>query len=815
MKRHFISGFAVWIGLSFAVNVTAQTTASVSGTVTDDHSKNVSAAVSLLTAKDSSVVKTVLTDETGKFIFTQVKEGNYLLLIDATGFKKYYSSSIPVSQQNITVPSIPLATQAKELAAVTVSSVKSFTEQKLDRTVVNVDALISNTGSTALEVLEKTPGVTIDENGTITFKGKSGVLIMIDDKPTYLSGTDLATYLRSLPSSALDKIELMDNPPAKYDAAGNAGVINIKTKKSKTKGFNGSVSANFRQSFYAGTNESANLNYATGKINFFANLGYNLFNNGRKLEISRTYLTNAGTVNSIFRQENYFKQHGTSPNAKMGFDYFASANTTWGLVYTGSLTNRTEQRPTFSGIYNAAGIVDSSIIANNYNSSDFHKNGLNVNYTHKFDSTGKVLSFDIDYIHYLSSSDQHFANNTFSAGGSLKGTQNLLALIPSDISIYAAKIDYSQSLPGKVKLEAGIKSSYVSSDNEANYFNINGSSTTVDYNNTNHFIYRENINAAYVSINKEMERFSFQGGLRLENTNGNGHQLGNLYKPDSAFTKHYTSIFPTFYTSYKLDSAGNHQLIFSLGRRIDRPNYQDLNPFVFILDKFTSFSGNPFLRPQFANEFKLSYTYKNKVTFGLTHTYMKDVQIETIEQNGTVFISRTGNIGEYYFAAAFVDANLKIAPWWTASIYAELDYNNYRGALYSGDINQKSVWVYTSVNNQFTLGKGWSAELGGFYCSPRANAQFDKIAFGQLNPAIQKKIWNNKGTIRLSARDIFNSNTSTGNITNIPNVLAHYSNMFYNRTFTIGFTYSFGKQFESQAKRKTGSADTEAGRAGN
>ncbi|MEO8172965.1 MAG: outer membrane beta-barrel protein [Sediminibacterium sp.] len=772
-------------------------------------------SVSLLLRSDSSIQKTVITDEIGNFSFVQVKDGDWLLLADAVGYKKYYNAVTVINQKSVVLPAMQLVdAAAKELTSVTVTANKPFTEQKIDRTVVNVDALISNTGTNALEVLEKTPGVMVDENGAITFKGKAGVLVLIDDKPTYLSATDLAAYLRSLPSSALDKIELMDNPPAKYDAAGNAGVINIKTKKSRTKGLNGSVAASYGQAYYGRTNESINLNYYTGKINLFANVGYSTNKGARKLDISRTYLNPSGSINSVFKQENYFAPIGDGPNYKFGFDYYLNSKTTWGLVYTGSAWNKTEYKPTYSFLYNASGKLDSSILAGSNSNYHFRKHGLNLNYTHKFDSLGKVFSFDMDYINYRSNNEQSFLNTVYLPNGSITSTQNILAQLPSNISIYAVKTDYSHPLAGKAKFEAGLKSSYVTSDNEANYFNINSGVPSMDYNNTNHFIYKENINAAYVNVNKEFKRLTFQTGLRLENTNGDGHQLGNAFKKDSAFTNHYTSLFTTAYLSYKLDSAGNNLLNLSYGRRIDRPNYQDLNPFVFILDKFSYFAGNPFLRPQFSNDYKLSYTYKNKFTIGTYYAHISDVQIETIEQNGSSFISRNGNIGDYYFASISLDATLRPAKWWTLTIYAEWDYNNYKGNLYGGTINSSAKWVYATANNQFVLGKGWSAELSGFYCGPRSNGQFDKIAFGQVNPAIQKKIWNNKGTIKLSGRDIFNTNTSTGNITNVPNVLASYRNYFYNQSFTIGFTYSFGTQLNKE-QRKVGSADSEAGRAGN
>jgi hypothetical protein len=340
--------------------------------------------------------------------------------------------------------------------------------------------------------------------------------------------------------------------------------------------------------------------------------------------------------------------------------------------------------------------------------------------------------------------------------------------------------------------------------------------SSIDYNNTNHFIYRENINAAYLNFNKEYRRFSIQAGLRAENTNGNGHQLGNAYKPDSAFAKHYTNLFPTAFISYKLDSAGTDLLNLSYGRRIDRPNYQDLNPFVFILDKFTAFAGNPFLRPQFSNDFKLAFTHKNRFTISAQYIHTSDIQIETIEQNGSVFISRNGNIGKWDYLVLSLNFTLNPAKWWAINTYTDLfNYQVYTGQVYGANIQTKSPYFYAQVNNQFTLGNGWSAETGGFYCSPRHQAQFDKIGFGQLNIGLQKKFWNNQATVKLAARDIFNTNTSTGFITNIPNVIAHYANQFHNQAVIVSFTYSFGRQVADPQKRKTGSAESEAGRAGN
>ena len=269
----------------------------------------------------------------GSFAFQNLKDDTYLIKATFIGYKNYVGSNVVVSgQQAVVLPAFNLSPTGKMLKEVAVTGKKSFVEQKIDRTVVNVGALLSNTGTNALEVLQKTPGVQVDADGNITFKGKSGVLVMIDDKPTYLSAANLATYLRSLPSSSLDQIELMDNPPAKYDAAGNAGVINIKTKKNTIRGFNAVASADYQQGFYGRTNESINMNYRIDKVNLFANLNYNEQHSYRRLEIDRDYLDANGDPTSSLKDISYFRPTSYNTNIKAGMDFFATPKTTWGIV---------------------------------------------------------------------------------------------------------------------------------------------------------------------------------------------------------------------------------------------------------------------------------------------------------------------------------------------------------------------------------------------------------------------------------------------------------------------------------------------------
>jgi hypothetical protein len=817
MRMRLIFLLLLTLFTSFLFNsAKAQTPGSkISGQVLDNNKKPLDGAtVILLTAKDSAVISTQLVNPDGSFIFQNIKDGTYIIKATYIGYKNYRSGNVVVSQQKaVKLPAIMLASTGKTLNEVGVTAQKSYVEQKIDRTVVNVNALISNSGANALEVLEKTPGVQVDADGNITFKGKSGVLVLIDDKPTYLSAAQLATYLKSLPSTELDQIELMDNPPAKYDAAGNAGVINIKTKKNTKRGFNAVLTAGYSQGFYGRTEESINMNYRLNKVNLFANLSYGEEKDFRRLEIDRTYLDGNGNPTSSLADISYFRPQRNSTDIKAGMDFFASPKTTWGLVYTGDFSPDHDNSPVYSLIYGQNGALDSTINTQNASKNSFHSNGINVNYTHKFDSLGREVTFDLDYIRDVANSNQLFINNTIQPDGTLSNSQTLSDNLPSTINIYSAKADYSQPLKGKAKFEAGVKSSYVNTDNAANYFNVVNGVSSIDYNNTNRFLYKENINAAYVNFNKDFGRFAIQTGLRVENTNGDGHQLGNAEKADSSFVNHYTNLFPTAYFSYNLDTAGHNVLVLSYGRRIGRPNYSSLNPFTFFVDEFTYFSGNPFLKPQFTDNYKLAYSYRSLFSVAFAYNHTSDVQGETIHRDSDVFISTTGNIGQEKMLDLSANTNLQPTKWWSVNLYAEEYKNTYQGMFYDGYLNQSKYTFSANATNQFTISKTWSGEISGWYDEGGTYGQFITLPKGMLNAAIQKKILDNKGSLKLNARDILHTFSPSGTITNITDAYAKFHNTVDTQVVSLTFTYSFGKTINVPQKRETGGADSEQGRA--
>jgi hypothetical protein len=813
-KTFLTALFVTTLSLSLAAQAPA---GHISGEVSDDNRKPLEAAtISLLNAGDSSRVHQTVTDKTGRYVFEKIAEGKYLVSASSVGHTIRYSPAFEVSaaQASVTLGPLTLPAASKNLQEVAVVGKKPLIEQKADRMVVNVDASPANAGSTALDVLERSPGVTLDKDDNISLKGKQGVTVMIDNKPTYLSAAQLTSYLKSLPASAIDQIELMTNPSAKYDAAGNSGIINIKTKKNKTKGFNGSVNLTHTQGIYPKPSGSLNLNYRNGKANFFLNGGYSRWEGFQHLDIGRTYL-NPGpdrVVNSIFSQGTEIHFANPQMNLKFGMDYFLSNRTTLGFVVSGFQNKENNFTTSDILLKDAHNSVDSMVNSSSVSKSNWKNGSVNLNFRHQFDSTGKELTVDLDYVRYSSQSDQHFDNITTYPRKDDKTETILTGNLPSTINIYTFKSDYTHPLGKELKLETGLKSSYVNTDNMANYFNIINNNPEVDTAKTNHFLYRENINAAYVNLNKQYKKWGIQAGLRVENTNYRGHQLGNgisVINKDSIFSRNYFSFFPTLYVSYQANEK--NQFSVNYGRRIDRPAYQDLNPFLFFLDQYTYQAGNPYLQPQFSHNVELSHTYAGFLSTTLNYSYTKDFFSETFEQSGRATILRNGNIGSRQNAGIAVSAQLHVTKWWMSILYSNVNYTKFNGILYGEPISVDATTLTLNVNNQFSFSHGWSAELSGWYRTKGVEGQIVIYSLGQATAAVSKKLLQDKASIKLGIRDFLYTNKPHGYL-NFQQTEATFQNYRDSRQVSVTFSYRFGKPLKVPARRRTSGAGEEESR---
>ena len=692
-----------------------------------------------------------------------------------------------------------------QLSQVVVSSKKPLYEIKIDRTVVNVDASPANVGTNVIEVLEKAPGVNVDKDGNISLKGKNAVLVMIDGRPSYLTPADLFNYLKSLPSTAIDQIELMTNPPAKYDASGNAGVINIKTKKNKTMGFNGTYNASIGQGKYNRNSNSLNLNFRKNKFNIFSNISYSNWNGANEMKILRKYKDEKNLVKAIFDQNAFEKNNSPDNiNLKTGIDYSLNKKTNLGFVLSGFIDPESNKSDNIILLKNADYKIDSIVRSNNNMSNTWKNISSNFYMQHKFDSLGKELSIDIDASKFNSSSNSVLINRILNADNSYRSSEELLGKFPIDIQIVSIKSDYSHPLKNKGKVELGAKSSYVETTNEANFFNILPWGQTIDFNKTNSFNYKENINAAYLNYSKEIKKWGFQLGLRAENTNANGYQKGNAQRTDSSFNRSYTNVFPTSYITYTANEKNQYTINF--GRRIDRPSYQDLNPFVFYLDNFTYNKGNPFLQPQISNNVELAYTYNQFITTTLNYSVTNKIFQESMIQDGYATIVQTNNIGTKTNYGVSTNIQYEAKKIFSSNIYLAYTHDNYKGEVAGDKLDVSADMYLISLNNQFKFSKGWNAELSGWYRTKGVEGQLLINPLSQVTMAIQKQVLKNKGTFKFGVRDIFLTNFPSG-IIRFSKTEANFSNRRDTRIFSLSFTYRFGKSFKAVSKKATGADD--------
>ncbi len=797
----------------------------VTGTVTDGDTRTVElATITLKNAADSSVAKMGVADKTGHYSFEGLAEGRYFVSISAVGHEPGTSMVFSISAANpsVEVPSIELVPVAKAVSGVTVTARKPLIEQKIDRTVVNVDASITNVGNSALEVLEKAPGITVDKDGNISLKGKQGVQIYIDGRPSYLSGADLANLLRSMTASQLEQLEIMTNPPAKYDAAGNAGVINIKLKKNKQFGYNGSITAGFTQGRYPRTDDNASFNYRNQKLNVFSNLSLTRNQRGQELYITRNFRDNNDNILSMFDQTTRMKNRRGYYSANAGLDYTVSNKTTVGVVLSTFYNPGTWSAATGSSIYEPDGSLNGTTDALSKTHQTWKNFSGNLNFRTVFDSAGQELSGNIDYISYDASNSQSLTSHYFDKfGAPSEVPDTLLGNLPQNIKIYSGKLDYTLPLQHDASFEAGIKSSYVETDNNAIYDNMEMGSAVLDSARSNHFIYHENINAAYVNYRRPLgKKWNTQLGLRAENTNANGRSIGYEYNSGTnefeastkTFSRNYTQLFPTAYLQYK--ASDKHSFVLNYGRRINRPDYEDLNPFIEFLDRYTFRQGNPNLKPQFAHNIELSHTYKSILTTTVNYTSTVDIIQDVLQQNtatSETFISKS-NIASSHQWGLSVNAGFDLAKGWSMNLYGIAYNNHFRGMVNNVPIELSLTGAMFQGQTQIKWGKGWGAELSGFYRTRALEGVIFIEPMGQVSAGFSKQILKKKGSLRLNVRDIFAGSVFTGS-SRYGDVDARFRNVNDSRAVTLTFSWRFakGKQMQN-GQRKRGGADDEQNR---
>lgn len=789
----------------------------------DQKSAVENATVELLNQKDSSLVKTALSDKNGQAELDQISFGQYMLRVSALEHATHYIPAVDINESAplYQSPVNMAAKQAGQLQAVTVTARKPFIQKLSDRIVVNVENSIVSAGSSALDILERSPGVTVDQNDAISLRGRAGVIIMIDGKPTAMSGSDLGNYLRGLPSNAIERIDIITNPSAKYDAAGNAGIIDIRMKKDQRMGTNGTVSAGYGQGIYPKANAGGSFNYRDKKMNLFGNYNYAYRKMLNNLIINRNFYDDGVFIGSDDKDNYAIMPFGTH-TSRIGADFFPSQKTIVGFVVNGSFNHFQRDADITTLVKNANGQADYQFFSKGTNNDHFSNVVANINFKHKFDSTGREINADLDYGTFKNTSITRTSSSFYDMNGLPKSPDEILdGDQRGELQLKTAKADYIQPLKNGARFEAGIKGSYVYSDNDAKFYNVLPNQVNFDSGKTNRFFYKEYNYAAYVNFSKEYKKFNFQLGLRGEQTYNDTRQV----QGDKRNKNDYLRLFPSAFFNYKLKE--DKTLGVSISRRIDRPSYNQLNPFLAQIDPTIYGSGNPLLKPQMTWSYEMSYTVKNlNFTVGYSHTTdvqstvlarIKDIFPDFVIQPGqseNITVQIPVNLSSSDYIGLTATTPIRINKWWNMINNFNLFYSKFNGNLGNVSLNDGKPAANIRTNNNFSFSKGWSAELNANLNTGARGGYMVMYPNWGLTVGAQKTIMKGKGTVRMNVTDIFWTNLPKAKVTYEGRYVENWHAYRETRAVNLSFTFRFGNNKVQQARRRTTASEEERQRAG-
>lgn len=780
----------------------------ISGTVLDIQKKPLEfATVVLLSDKDSSIVKGVFTDDKGMYSFEEIPSGTYRIMVSQLGFNNQYSSSFTVadSQENVVVPELKISEKSVQLKEATVTALKPFIERRVDKTIVNVENSIVSAGSTALEILKRSPGVIVDNDGNISIKGKQGVQVLIDGKPTYLSASDLYTMLRNMSSDQLATIEIITNPSARYDAAGNSGILNIRLRKKQNLGMNGSLNLSYGQGVYPDFGAGFSLNYRNENFNVFGSYNFTKGFYFERTDLQRRF--KESTYTSQFIQHNFDKGHYDTHEFRGGLDYFLNQKQTLGVLVKGFYNTNTDNTTSQTDILNTTDVSDSGYVTLNHSESSWNSLTGNLNYTYQIDTSGQELSVDLDVAHYTNRADFRFETNHYYPNSLNTYTELATNKQPASINVQSIKADYVKPIRKTMKVELGAKSSFVKTDNDVKYYNYEDDLPVIDTSKTNHFNYSERISAAYVSWSGEFEKLGLQVGLRGEQTISEGDQVTT----NAVFKRNYLEWFPSAFLTYKF--TGNYEVKLSYSRRIDRPAYQQLNPFKYFLDPYTYQQGNPFLQPQLTHSFEVAQTFLKMFTLSVNYSMTSDVMTQItkqIDSTRTTFIT-TENVSNSDNFGIGLSVPVQITPWWYSSNNVNVFNNEISGTTSSGTITKEiTAWSFNSYNS-FQLPKGWAMELSGYYNSRMIWGTWLVSPQGSISAGFRKSLFKDRMALRVNVNDIFHTDIITSEIKYM-NVDANFYRIYDSQFVRFHLSYKFGKRTVAKARQRASGAEDELNR---
>lgn len=778
-KRHIL---ALILIILFQNQVISQI--KISGQIKDKKNNPIEFIEVQLQNKDSIIFKSELTNAEGQFVI-ETEKGEYLLIVKQLG-KKIYSQKLD-AKQNLNLGVLQIIIPDNQIQEVKITSKKKLIERKVDRLVFNVENSISAIGGDAIDALKITPRVKV-KNDNISMIGKNNLSVMVDDKLILLSGDELINFLKSIPSDNIKNIEVISTPPAKYDAEGNSGLINIKLKKSKLNQWNAFLRSSYIQSTYPKGSFGGNFDYQKNKISLYSNLNY-VNGSNAPIETNKIYYPL-----SLWSEENKRRDFQNSVNGRIGADYKASEKWSVGLQYLGSFSKPKITENSLTSIYNQTNTQINSYI--NTLSENLVKNNnhsLNLNSTVVFDTIGKKMNINLDYFEFKNDNNRIF------------NTLNLLSANNTnlqDIENYSTKIDFEHPIKW-INLSYGGKLSFIKTQNNVDYFDTTTGIPIFDPTQSNEFNYKENIQAIYLNGTKKLnEKWETQLGIRLENTQTEGFSTTLNQKN----TNNYAKLFPTFYLTYTPNETNSFSINYN--KRINRPSYNRLNPFRWYNNPFSYTEGNPFLQPSFSNNIELNYTlndnWSNSVYYSHTDNGFEQITIVDNTDN----IQKT--IAQNYFKTTIIGISESYTydklKWLSSTFSFDWNYSKSASLIPITNQNLNGSNTYFSTSNDFNLNKKLLFNISYWY-NFKGTSDLDKNnAYSQLDASIKYFCFDKKLQISFNVNDILSTNrpiyTSYTN-----NIQIDYKNYYDVRLFRLSLVYKFGNKNINVEKKEFGNQE--------
>lgn len=755
--------------------------------------------------KDSSLVKGELSAQDGSATFEKISEGRYFIEATLMGYTTASTSafSIDATHQLVQLPTLSLSQTSKTLQAVNVTAQKPFIERKNGATVLNVESSLAASGGTALDVLKRAPGVQIDKDDNVILQGNQGVTIMLDGKLTYLSGEQLANLLRSLPSENIATIEIITSPSAKYDAAGKSGIINIKTKKTVITGINGSINLGAGAGKYGFYNAGFNLNWRTEKFNAFGN-----YNNGNRGFFQTRYLARhiQGDVPQFFELNAFNRRRFKNNNYKVGLDYFITTKHTIGVLMRGYDNSFSQNGFNYTPI-TSNGKLDSTLYAGTTVNNKFSNFSFNLNYKGQLDTLGTEIGFDADWARFNDNNYMTLTDSMAYVTNPVKNDHAVLNRPINEVTIRSVKADLVLPFNKTTKLETGFKVASVKTDNNLRYDSLVNGKYENAITQSNQFIYTEEVYAAYAIFKKTIRNTDFQLGLRAEQTKSDGYSV----TLQSHVKRSYLDFFPTFSLDQKISES--HKIGLNYSKRISRPNYGDLNPFVFYIDKYNYFKGNPYMLPEYTHKAEISYTLKQKYVLALSYSQTKNVVLEYMVQDDTTKVTTyyDRNFERSYVYGLTLTIPIDPFKWWNIT-------NNINGNYNYFDIKDTTVALTTNTfafnyqtTHTFTLPDDWKFEINAYYESPFVWGVYKIKPSYAIGLGVQKQLMNKKLNIKLNVSDITNREQFRGSA-RFGNIDMYINNRWQNRRVNLSLTWNFGNSnIKAARERDAGSEQQRVG----